>query len=418
MAVTDPLKRSGPQGRVVAEPAPSPALAPPPGNPRFPLFDGLRGIGMLAVLGAHAGELTGRWGSGLDGRFIAVAGPEAVYLFFSFSGFLIYRPYVSARVRRRPPVTTATYAKRRALRVLPIYWFALTLLAIYPGIPGVFTEDWWRYYGFLQIYSTRTLGSGIAVAWTLCVEVTFYLALPLWALLMRRLATGRRWIATELAALAVVGMAGAIVQVAGARGWVNQPVSTSLAAQCLWFAVGMSFAVVSVAIQCGELRPGAIIKAIERRSGALWLAGAGALAGLMALVPAGGVFGLIALAQGRSSADSAVARVVLETTLMVILLAPVVFGDNRTGLPRRLLRLRPLVYLGVISYSFYLWHFTILELIASPGRGSVFSAPGLNLVAHLHTARPLILFLLGLAATVAISSATYRWIELPFLRRK
>ena len=39
--------------------APSPALAPPPGNPRFPLFDSLRAIAVLAVLAFHVAAITG-----------------------------------------------------------------------------------------------------------------------------------------------------------------------------------------------------------------------------------------------------------------------------------------------------------------------------------------------------------------------
>jgi peptidoglycan/LPS O-acetylase OafA/YrhL len=76
------------------------------------------------------------------------------------------------------------------------------------------------------------------------------------------------------------------------------------------------------------------------------------------------------------------------------------------------------VWLGVISYSFYLWHLTIVQLIAAPGRGSAFSAPGLNLLAHVHVARTLVLYVVSLAATAVVASISYRFVELPFLRRK
>jgi peptidoglycan/LPS O-acetylase OafA/YrhL len=55
-------------------------------------------------------------------------------------------------------------------RIVPAYWAALTLLAIYPGLPGVFTADFWRYYGFLQIYNATTRFGGLSVAWSVCVE--------------------------------------------------------------------------------------------------------------------------------------------------------------------------------------------------------------------------------------------------------
>ena len=155
--------------------APSPALAPPPGNPRFPLFDGLRAIAALGVLTFHSFELSGKLGLGLSGRFAEVA-VNGVLLFFVISGFLLYRPYVAAHSHGHGGPSRARYARRRALRIVPAYWTVLTLLAIYPGIRGVFSGDWWRYYGFLQLYSGRTLGGGIQVAWTLSVEVSFYVA--------------------------------------------------------------------------------------------------------------------------------------------------------------------------------------------------------------------------------------------------
>ena len=48
------------------------------------------------------------------------------------------------------------------LRIVPAYWVALTVLAVFPGIAGVFGGDWWRYYFFLQIYQplTRISGAG------------------------------------------------------------------------------------------------------------------------------------------------------------------------------------------------------------------------------------------------------------------
>ena len=59
------------------------------------------------------------------------------------------------------------------MRIVPAYWLALTILAWWANLRGVFTHDWWRYYLFLQVYSRRTLYGGILPAWTLCIEVTF-----------------------------------------------------------------------------------------------------------------------------------------------------------------------------------------------------------------------------------------------------
>ncbi len=380
---------------------------------------------MLGILAFHVSEFTGQLGNGIAGRFDEVAGGEAVLLFFAISGFLLYRPYVAAHAAGRAGPSTGIYARRRALRILPGYWAVLTLLAIFPGIVGVFSGDWWRYYGYLQLYSTRTIGGGIPVAWTLCVEVTFYLALPLWALAIRRLAGldrgrfgERGWLAAELLTLTVVAAAGAAVQLAAAGGAIGYLVGVSLAGECLWIAIGMAFAVLSVAVQRDVVRLRLALRRVNELPGVCWLIAAAAFAGMMALVPHGGLSGLIATTQVRQSLHLTAVKIVLGMVLVSMLIAPAVFGDASRGAPRRLLRFRPIVWLGVISYSFYLWHLTIVELIATPGKGGSFSDSGLNLLAHLHSARTLILYVLSFVATAVVAAASYRWVELPFLRRK
>ncbi len=379
---------------------------------------------MLGILAFHVSEFTGQLGIGIAGRFYEVAGGEAVLLFFAISGFLLYRPYVAAHAGRRAGPSAGVYARRRALRILPGYWTALTLLAIFPGIAGVFSGDWWRYYGYLQLYSGRTIGAGIPVAWTLCVEVTYYLALPFWAAAVRRLSArgqfgARGWFAIELVALTIVGAGGVVVQLAAADGKVGYLVAVSLAGECLWIVIGMSLAVLSVAVERGEAGfLGAAAGAAGRFAGACWLIGAAAFAGMMALVPQGGLFGLIATTQVRQSLHLTAAKIALGIVLVGMLLAPAVFGDWHRGAARRLLRLRPVVWLGVVSYSFYLWHMTIVELIATPGHGASFSASGLNLLGHVHAARTLVLYLASFAATAVIAWLSYRMVELPFLRRK
>ena len=81
-------------------------------------------------------------------------------VFFVISGFLLYRPFLAVAVVGAPPTNTWSYAWRRALRIIPAYWVALTVLAAYAHLHGVFTGDWWRYYFFLQIYSVHTIYGG------------------------------------------------------------------------------------------------------------------------------------------------------------------------------------------------------------------------------------------------------------------
>ena len=399
--------------------APSPALTPPPGSPRFPLFDGLRGIAVLAILSFHCAEYSGRIGFGPLGRLAEVAGGEAVIVFFVISGFLLYRPFAAARADGKSRPSTGLYARRRALRILPAYWIALTMLAIFPGVAGVFTGDWWRYYGYLQLYSAHARNGGIQVAWTLCVEVTFYLALPLWAIAIRRLpgaATVAGFVRSELAALALVVLGGGAVQIAVSRGHLPYALGVSLVGQGAWIALGMGLAVLSVA---GQRRTALIdpVRRIADRSELCWVLGLVAAAGLAALIPSHGLFGLIATVEVAQSIPRTVAKLLLEGVLALAFVLPAVFGDQRRGLARRVLAWRPFVGLGVISYSFYLYHLPIVALLAIK-HTTAFSATGLNLMAHVHTARTVVLYALSLAITTVVATISYRLIELPFLRRK
>lgn len=394
--------------------APSPALAPPPGNPRFALFDSLRGIAVLAVVVFHAFLVCGSLDRRVIGDAAAVLGSRGPIVFFAISGFLLYRPWVAARAAQAPPLGAARYARRRALRILPAYWAALTVLAIYPGITGAFSGDWWRYYLFLQVYDGGTLSRGIPVAWTLCVEVSFYVALPLWAAGMRALTAGaarRAWLRAELGALALLAVAGAAVQVAAARQTASDLVAQTLAGQCTWFALGMALAVTSVAI--GDRRTALA------RPGLCWAGAAAAFAALTALnYDTGGLLGIVQRLSSPQPYARTLAELALTAALVALLLAPAVFAERVASFPRRVLSAAPLVWLGVISYGVYLWHLTIAELLALHAVPQHFTAAGLDLAGKIPGAATPVVFVLTLAASGAVAALSYRFVELPFLRRK
>jgi len=105
---------------------------------------------------------------------------QGVAIFFLISGFLLFRPFLAAR-RSGRTLRLRDFYRRRALRIVPAYWVALTLFIVFGFVSGVTAHNWWIFYGFAQIYCLGTIGHGIGVAWTLCIEVTFYAALPAFA---------------------------------------------------------------------------------------------------------------------------------------------------------------------------------------------------------------------------------------------
>ncbi len=227
-----------PQAPPEAVAAVAPAVAPPPGHPRFRLLDSLRAIAALGVLVGHtagATHLVTRywWGP------LLASGNQGVTIFFILSGFLLYRPMVSSRFHGAPRPTWRDYARRRLLRIVPAYWLALTILAIYPGLPGVFTRHWWWYYFFLQVYNHNISIGGIVIAWSLCIEVSFYLLLPLYSDLAGRLTRGlsmRSRVGAELCLLATLGIASLILR------FVDQTFPITLPLYLEWFAEGMGLA--------------------------------------------------------------------------------------------------------------------------------------------------------------------------------
>src|SRR5437763_2343988 len=171
---------------------------------RFPLFDSLRALAALSVLGFPAVYtsrliVAGFHAPGLD-RYVAHL-DVGVTIFFLISGFLLYRPFARARLEGEPMPSAGAYAWRRLLRIVPAYWLALTVLGIWLSFPGLFQfHNAIRYYGFAQIYRGDTSLGGIGQAWTLCVAATFYVMLPVYALALRPLSarSPRRWLAPGL----------------------------------------------------------------------------------------------------------------------------------------------------------------------------------------------------------------------------
>jgi peptidoglycan/LPS O-acetylase OafA/YrhL len=207
-------------------------------------IDSLRAIAALAMLhvGHHSGANVGAaWGAFTSHLNVGVT------LFFLITGFLLCRPWAVALRAGTEGPSIARYAKRRVLRIVPGYWVALTLLALWPGLSGVFGPEWWVYYGFAQSLRFDWTWSGLTPSWSLPVEAHYYALLPLYAAFVSRLARGRsrrtrlRIGAGALAALAGFGLffCWAVVR------WQWLDLAATLPGFLLWFAAGMGLALAS-----------------------------------------------------------------------------------------------------------------------------------------------------------------------------
>jgi peptidoglycan/LPS O-acetylase OafA/YrhL len=376
------------------------AVAPPPGHPRFPLLDSVRALAALAVLVTHTATFSGFsthtwWGALWHNLDVGVP------IFFVISGFLLYRPFLAADVLNAPRTAARAYAWRRALRIVPAYWLALTVLAWYANLTGVFTADWWRYYFFLQIYSFHTIYGGLSVAWTLCVEVTFYALLPLYAMGLRRPSRSVERIRLEtivLIALAVGSLAVRAVDLSGSQSVLT----ASILENFDWFALGMLLAVASVALQDGRSIPRALT-GLRRHPSVCWVLAVAIYAILAAVVhypvvPRGSLLHELPL--------NGMIRHVGFGIIAVLIVLPAVLGPP-DGLPSRVLRWRALAWLGLISYGIYLWHVPLLGKLLD--HGALTWAPHVTFI---------VLTAATVSATVMAAAASYYVAERPILGLK
>ena len=126
-----PADVTEPSGAEPACGAPTPVggAAParqPTGGDRARLLglDGLRWVAASLIVVHHAANVSGAQRSAPFTQLAAVA-DVGVAVFFVLSGFVIYRPFAAAHLSGRSVPATVPFWWRRALRLLPAYWFAL-----------------------------------------------------------------------------------------------------------------------------------------------------------------------------------------------------------------------------------------------------------------------------------------------------
>jgi peptidoglycan/LPS O-acetylase OafA/YrhL len=216
----------------------------------MPGLDGLRGLAVLVIVWHNVTGVGEGAGHTLVGKvyFVAAnAGWIGVTLFFALSGFLITGILLDTRGR---PHAWRTFAARRALRIVPLYYLALAiaflLLPAMGAVPSWLELDlahqvW--YWTYLVNWSAPfgLAGPGLGHFWSLAVEEQFYLLWPLLAL-----GLGSRRLAVVSAALVLVAL-GARVMILGGP-WTSD-VATSAIYRftiCRWDALALG-AIVAIA---------------------------------------------------------------------------------------------------------------------------------------------------------------------------
>ena len=294
-------------------------------RPRLHALDGLRGLAALAVVVLHVWMYTdanvpARGRTDLLDRAIGEL-RIAVVLFFVLSGFLLAQPWVAGR-----PPALGRYALRRFARIAPAYWAAVigSLLLLHGTGHGrdIPLHDVPKFLLFVANLFPETRNQLDPPMWSLHIEVSFYVVLPLIGLALLR---ARRPLLVCLALIAA------------SLVWTTAGVSDAWPPEATWtlpsylgaFAAGIAAAVLSHQHK-GGLSP--------------FIFGAGAGLVLANAVWHSGGTGALGHAVGDLPASLGFAAIVWALAAR----------------PGRVLSSPPLRALGTLSFGIYLWHMPVL----------------------------------------------------------
>jgi peptidoglycan/LPS O-acetylase OafA/YrhL len=369
---------------VVADAAVEPALAT-----RFAPLDGVRALAVTAVILYHA---VPGW---------AVGGYFGVDVFFVLSGFLI-TSLLLGEWRRSGTVALGAFWGRRARRLLPALFLMLTAVgvtaALLPqvlGSPNLFGDtaatlgyvaNWHFIAQHSDYFAQVSNPSPLQHTWTLSIEEQFYLVWPLLLLVTFRVLRRRPNGPSPLIAVAAIAAAGAAASAVLMA--VLAPTNATASVSRVYYgsdtrAQGL---LVGCAVAALCLWWGPVRTAAGRR--AVWLLGVAGAVGTIVMWRMVAESSAFTFHGGFAVLALCAAGVIACVTLL-------------PGHPvARALALRPMAYLGRISYGMYLWYWPVL-LVMTAGR------------THLH-GTPL---LAGrLLVIVAVAAASYHLVEAPIQR--
>jgi peptidoglycan/LPS O-acetylase OafA/YrhL len=329
---------------------------------RIPQIDGLRAIAILMVFAAHAFAVPLAW-MGVD-------------LFFVLSGFLITGILLRLKEKRADGGSYwSSFYSRRVRRILPAYIVFLLVVTCF------FRVQWahiWYWYVFFAPNIPLALGKVTVAAmgplWSLGVEEQFYFVWPLLVLAcskagLRRVALGVIVISPFLRAIFTPGFT-------------------------------THFPIYSLTIfRADSLAMGAFI-ALSARRDPQWIGRQRpkALSGFLLALAL--LAGLSAFPGFRTAANSILFNSIGYSLSAVCLGCALIYVLGlQKGFLHTLLTARPLRYLGLISYTFYLYHEAVL----------------LKAGQYLHSR--IFIALAAFSVTILISVLSWHLFEAPILGR-
>lgn len=342
-------------------------------NPGYiPVLDGLRAISILLVFASH--QAMGH----------IVPGGFGVTIFFFISGFLITN-LLFAEYNRTHTIGLKHFYVRRLLRLYPALLLMILILTVFYTLTGTAFKTGELlaalfYYENYYLVFAPPFASRFSILWSLAVEEHFYLVFPC---LFLALAHKPRRLLRITAVLALLSLAARGITV-----WVNGIGAYSGAAT--YNLTLNRFDSILYGCLLSMLLHSPARSRLLRVTANRWVyaAAAGLLLSTFLL---------------RDELFRQTLRYSLQGWCMLVLLPPLVYSMHYQGL-RRLLVAKPLVFIGKISYSVYLFHFVAAKVGVYLGlqKGSFLSLA------------------LNIGLTIALSLLSYYCVETQFnnLRRR
>ncbi|NJD89259.1 MAG: acyltransferase [Betaproteobacteria bacterium] len=377
----------------------------------IPAIEGMRGIAVLWVMVFH--YVVVRDGKFADAFIVALKdwpvldafvrnGYLGVDLFFLITGFLLTLPWFRHADAGLPHPHWRAFYARRARRILPAYYVQLVIL-FFLVVPVLLPKIWMQSTAYVVgnigahatfLHYTNPLTSASMTVngalWTLAIEMQYYLLLPLVAPLFVKwpwrslvaaflIAAGWRWLAWH----DLDWLVKAYVRLAQPARVTDETIrhflATQLPAYAFHFALGILLG------RMWMLRRAKVVEGIARL--------------LPVAVAAGSVWALLAALRG----GTAILGDLGWATYPVVI--AVGFGAVASWPSKWLSRVvanPALAWVGKVSYSAYLYHLPVLLLFNHflPGFGAF------------------IAFGAWVAIVLAISAASFRYVEKPYLARR
>lgn len=339
-----------------------------------PHVHGARGLFSMMVFifhVAHSNVATFDWASDPYAVSALMALQYGVELFFGISGIVIV-----GAMARSPGL--GAFAWDRATRILPVLWVSIAAVLLLTLVSGgsFVPQTVWHWLGnFLPPPPFVLIPLVNPPAWSLGYEIFFYcLAALAWTWRGNPGLPALAWCGGLLLVIAfpraLLMMPGVLIALGLLKGDRLRGLHRSPGISLLLF------------LTCWRLAPIVEWNAINAGNllGPFYVPFADWLKALP-LIVAGGLFGTLAL---------------------------VGIHEGR-GMLSRLLATRPLLWLGTISYSFYLWHPMVLAVVK---RGSAM----IGIPERVGQAGQLLLFLVALPMVLVVSWISQRMIEVRFTR--